>query len=284
MVGYVIDGEGEVWLEGSPAFQRRFGDPAPDFDLAGYAVRNFGCIHMRVQGDAVRFRIQPGAISRKAFFQAVRMMVDDPRDRYIFDGATPAPHLELVRNLNDAVARLEDFVEGAREPRNSIMASELLSLDRLRHPKRRTLRDLIGQWKRLRGRLPDDPLTPFRTAGLLGRAIVARPLPGSGTRIRFFGPQLGVYDPDWAERAIGLDLEDQPDASYGAWSARGYQEVRLAGRPRLELVDAFIREPGKPSMRHRYERLLLPWTAADGAVLVSGASILRTRFTAVGAT
>lgn len=277
MVGYVIDGEGEVWLEGSRSFRRRFGDPSPDFDLAGYAVRNFGCIHMRLQGDTARFRIQPGAISVKAFAQAVKMMVDEPCDRYIFDGAMPAPHLEMVRNLNDAVARLEDFVEGVREHRDSIVASELLSLERLRHPKRAMLRDLLTQWRRLHGRLPSDPLVPFRSAGVLGRAILARPRPG-GTKIRFFGPQLDVYDAGWPERAIGLDLEAQPDPTYGAWSAQGYQEVRLAARPRLELVDAVIREPAKPALRHRYERLLLPWQAADGSALVSGTSILRTRF------
>jgi hypothetical protein len=277
MVQYVIDNEGRVWTAGSRELHRHFGYPQPDFDLVDYAVRNFGCIHVRMHGTAMRIRLSPGAIGQKAVAATARMMIDDPCDRYVFEFGMTSPYLEIVSNLNDALARLEAFRDVVELRCGSIVVGEELSLGRLRHPKRRQLRDLIKEWKSRRGFLTRDLLAPFQAPGLVGRTIMTRIARG-GARVEYFGPRLDVYEPGWSLSVVGRYLCEQPDPEYGESSARGYEEVALAERPRLELVDAVIRTPGRRPLRSRYERLLLPWKAADGATFVSGASVVRTRF------
>ncbi len=280
MADYIIDGEGEVWVVGSREFQRRFGYPHPDFDLADYAVRNFGCVRLRNHGAALRLHLAPETISERTFGSTVRMMVNHPRDRYAFEIGALGSCVEIVSNLNDSIARLEDFRGGIEWRCGTIVVSEELSLGRLRHPKRGRLRELIKEWKRLRGHLSRDVLAPFELSDVAGRTVLAR-MQGQGrTRIEHFGARLDVYGTGWHERAIGLDLEEQPDPAYAAGTAKGYREVAATERPRLELVDALIRAPGRHPQRSRYERLLLPWRSSDGATFVSGASVLRTRFAA----
>jgi hypothetical protein len=280
MVERVIDARGVVWDAHSRDLQRHLGYPAPDFDLVGYAIRNLDFIALRWRGGTARLRLAPRPVSHDAFAAAVRLLVDAPAERYLFEIGADASYIELVANLNDAIARLEDFVEDIATRGGSIVVDEPLSLDRLRHPKRRQLRLLLREWRRREGKLPrKDMLGPFDAAGLRGRSIMTR-VTSSCAQIEFFGPRLDVYDETWSDRAIGRNLADQPDPAYGENTARGYREVGAAGEPRLELVDALIRAPDRAPQRSRYERLLLPWTTADGTMFVSGSSLLRTRFSA----
>jgi hypothetical protein len=207
----------------------------------------------------------------------VKQMIAADCRRFVFEMWPSAPHLEIIGNLNDAVARLEDLLDGGYAQRTDPILCEPLSLGRLRHPKRAPLCSLIKQWKRMRGQLGRNPLLPFEEAGVAKRTVLTRSYGEGRALIEFFGPRLDVFDPGWIDRAIGLDIEDQPDPVYGEGSARGYHEVQVLEQPRLELVDAVINAPGRPRQRSRYERLVLPWKAADGTLFVSGASLLRTR-------
>jgi hypothetical protein len=266
-------------MAGSSELQKHLGYPSPDFDLIGYAIRNLGFILVSCFRNAMRIRANLGSVARRTVASAIELTMAGDYDRFAFEVGVVAPSVEIIGNLNDAIARLEDLLEAtAQHDRPAAIVCEELSLGRLRHPKRAHLCRLIKEWKRTRGRLPRHLLAPFEETGVAERTVLTRTYGDRGARIEFFGPRLDVFDPGWSARAIGLDLEDQPDPIYGIGTARGYHEVQGLERPRLELVDAVINAPGRPRLRSRYERLLLPWKAPDGTVFVSGASLLRTRF------
>jgi hypothetical protein len=254
--------------------------PAPDFDIVSYAVRNCGWLHLRESRQLFRIRLRPEAFTRAAFDRAVERMVMAPKGtRFVFDHEERVPATDVLLNLNDAVAHLEDLMRFADE--TSVRAtffSEELSLGRLRHPKRRVLRDLIKSWKRDRGVLPTELAAPFRAVGAGERFVVANTTRRRCT-VAQFGMGITVFGPRWSEQVVGRELEEQPDSRYGERSAETYHEVFRTEAPRFELIDAVIRpSDDRPVQRCRYERLVLPWRSATGDMFVSGTSYLRTRF------
>jgi hypothetical protein len=255
--------------------------PAADFDIIAYAVRNCGWLHLRWERQTLRIRLRPQNFSRAAYRTAVEHMVAAPRGtRFVFEQEGETLPIGVLSNVNDAVAHLEDMMSFAGEgSARATFFSEELSLGRLKHPKRRVLRELIKSWKRDRGVLPNRELAaPFRAVGAGERFVVTKTTRRRCT-VAEFGMGITVFGPEWSEAVIGRELEDQPDRSYGERSAQTYHEVYRTNAPRFELIDALIRpSDGRPVQRCRYERLVLPWLTESGEMFVSGTSYLRTRF------
>jgi hypothetical protein len=65
------------------------------------------------------------------------------------------------------------------------------------------------------------------------------------------------------------------DRAYGGWVAESYARALAEGRLRLETCDATFRTGEAASIRARYDRVLIPWTAKSGDRLILGISIRR---------
>jgi hypothetical protein len=276
MYDVMVSGEGELYGSDPFSLMQALEYPHAGIDLRLYAIRNLGWIRIQTRPTLIRLQLRPMAFTRAAYETAVRLMTDEEKATFVFDREEAMPVTDVVRNFNDAVAHLEDLMSFAGESScRATFFSEALSLGRLRHPKRRVLRDLAIIWKRAGGLLADDLLEPFREVNSRERFVLVRTTGRRGT-IQHFGHGITCFGA--TEPLLGRDIEDQPDPVYGENTARGFHEVHLAAFPRLELVDSVIRPPGRPVQRARYDRLLLPWRAVDGSGFVSSTSILRTRF------
>jgi len=276
MYDLMVSAEGE--LHGSDPFSlmRALDYPHADVDLRLYAIRNLGWMRVRTKPGLFRVQLRPLSFSRQAFEAMIRLMADEDETTFVFDREDEMPVTDVVRNFNDAVAHLEDLLSFAGESSyRSNFFCESLSLGRLRHSKRRVLRDLVISWKRARGILTEDLIEPFRQVDSRGRFVVVRTTRSRG-KIAHFGNGITCFGS--TEKLVGRDIEDQPDPIYGENTARGFYEIHRAASPRLELVDSVIRPPGGQVQRCRYDRLLLPWRTVDGSRFVSSTSVLRTRF------
>jgi hypothetical protein len=272
----MVNTEGELCGSDPFSLMRALDYPHADIDLRLYAVRNLGWIRIRMKPGLIRLHLRPLSFTRATYETAVALMAEEKKPTFVFDREEAMPVTDVLRNFNDAVAHLEDLMSFAGEGSSrSSYFSEVLSFGRLRHPKRRILRDLAIAWRRARGLLADDLLAPFREVNSRDRFVLVRTAGRRGT-IEHFGSGITCFGD--TEPLVGRDIEDQPDPIYGENTARGFREVHLAAFPRLELVDAVIRPPGCPVQRARYDRLLLPWRTRDGSRFVSSTSILRTRF------
>jgi hypothetical protein len=279
MYDYLVDPEGQVLPAYTYLLARAVGYRSPEFDLRGYAIRNLGWIRVRRRRGLFRIGLRPMGFGRATFEAAMRLMLEEDAGlRYVFDRSDDSHTIDVLTNVNDAIAHFEDLMSFAGESSyRSSYFSEELSLGRLRSPKRRVLQDLIKNWKKMRGELSDDVLEPFRAVGSNERFVVATAWQ-SRCKLTHFGAGITVFGEQWNQPDADRDLEEMPDPVYGERSARGFHEVHLAEFPRLELVDALIRPPGRPVQRCRYDRLLLPWRSRGGAPMVSSTSVLRTRF------
>jgi hypothetical protein len=272
----MVNDEGELCPSDPFSLMQALDYPHADVDLRLYAIRNLGWIRIRTRPGLIRLHLRPMAFTRAAYETAVSLMTEERRPIFVFDREEAMPVSDVLRNFNDAVAHLEDLMSFAGEDSSRCgFFNEVLSFGRLRHPKRRVLRDLAITWRRARGFLTDDVLAPFRQVNSRDRFVLVRTAGRHGT-IEHFGSGITCFGA--TEPLVGRDIEDQPDPIYGENTARGFREVHLAAFPRLELVDAIIRAPGCPVQRARYDRLLLPWRTRDGRRFVSSTSILRTRF------
>ena len=100
------------------------------------------------------------------------------------------------------------------------------------------------------------------------RTLVLRQLPSSSRLVyEHFGTGIKVMRPCEAFAMIGCDAHDVPDQEYGSWVAGCSDEALSRRRLRLEAVRATVRTSG-PTLRVRYDRLLMPWrTERDRYVL-----------------
>src|SRR5690349_5233141 len=88
--------------------------PKPDFDIVGYAVRNCGWLHLRSSRRLLRIRLRPQGFSRAAYTAAVALMLEAEKGtRFVFDHEDGQLGTDVLLNLNDAIAHLEDLMSFA---------------------------------------------------------------------------------------------------------------------------------------------------------------------------
>jgi hypothetical protein len=235
-----------------------------------------GSVWLRFDGDGARLKLRTEIFTQACFERIARLVIEHRLSRLVIE--RDGEPVEIVRNGNDILARL-DFLRGCspgEKPRDSFIRARL-DLARLRHVKRHRLASAFASWRQSRGRLSRD-LEPLDRFGALqgGHLLVSRK--GSDQAVIRQWPENVVRYTDCDTTAlVGRDLADQPDKTFGPWSAKPYHEV--VGRPAawLDLIEAVVRPPKAPPMIVRYERLLLPWRASSGEVWLSGTQLVRSR-------
>jgi hypothetical protein len=277
----LIDRDGASWFNGSTTLRRRLG-PSPDIDLAGYVVRNMGFARLRRRDDLIRLTIRAGQMGYATLEAVVRYLLTERWRRLVIEHAESVPAFEIFGEIEEAVARLQDLSAPSAmlAPRDRFFNQEL-SLQRLGAPGQESFRALMKLWRTSRGQLTPEKILTLMPAPLKARMTLTRmtapAATGNRAIVEHIGPGFQVFDACWALNAVGRDLEEQPDPTYGGRSARAYHDVAGLGQPRLELVDAVIDVPGRTVRRSRYDRLMLPWRSR-GEIFVCGASVLRSSY------
>src|SRR5205807_2233001 len=109
--------------------------------------------------------------------------------------------------------------------------------------------------------------------GMLSRLIIVGVTPGRGEpQWRFIGDGHKWIGDNYHLRGIGEKVQNMPDKDYGNWATEYYKSVAIARQPRYDLVTGMIKyqdTDGKPAVRRRYERLMLPWRTTSAEVFVT---------------
>jgi hypothetical protein len=276
----LIDDRGSLWHAGAPELRRRLGYPNPDFDLAGYAVRNLGFVLVREKGVSVHVSLRPALVRPPALAALFYRLAEVSPDRLLLSYLQGRWLHEIMRSSYEAMLRLEDLVYAAayRQPRSAYLVQRH-SLAPRRHSALERLGPLLAVWRLTGGRYPDRLTDLLGALDLLDRALVLRN-PAGTDRLVFDhrGTAFSFYQPCWNLLAIGRDLEDQPDRDYGVRTAETYRAALAEGEPRFEAVDAVINTPGRDVRRSRYDRLILPWRGSEGDRFTTGVSVLRSSY------
>jgi hypothetical protein len=272
----LIDGSGESWPANSWMLARRIGYRDPRTDLASFAVRERGFIHLRPFDDGVRVALRPGGFSRITLAGAMQALneLEPCRILMLVLGAERG-QAELFGSVFAFVERAESLTTDApfevKVPRYSVERA----LRNLGTPDFADARPIVELWRGRRGALDNDVWKELAAHRAWLRAVVARKVPGTSHLVtHYFGLGHRHLRPCETLMALGRELHERPDRDYGAWVAQSYAEGLWDCRVRIDSVRARVHTSAAATLLARYDRVLMPWRSGSDT-FVMGISIRR---------
>jgi hypothetical protein len=267
----LIDDLGEEHSWPSSAMLREFEALEADYDPLSYAVRNLGFVLIIDRAGSLRLRLRPLLVSNRAIAALFYWLAERRPARSALSWYDETWHDEVCGGPKQLYQRLTDILHSsARSVLSEPYLATRRSLDAVLDPPGHPFAPLLQAW--LRGSR-EDLLASAQRQGLWQRAMVAQRHPESGAFcFRHSGGSIQLYGAEWTEKAAGRRLSEQPDSAYGSWIEQGCAAVDEAGTARVELVHAAVVGADRQLRRWRYERLMLPFQAADGRRVVMSIS------------
>lgn len=274
----LVTGEGKWVLPDSDEFLAALGDPAPDYDAVGFAVRNLGFVKFQVLDRLVtEIELCPRNVDLRALLAVEKLLCEAGtnlfRIRYLADewqSEISASAMHTLERLRELCAPVFEPVLTERfrvEPRDaSVLFDTQVGRDT-------SLGRMAMKWRVAFGNF--DPLVMSVAArnDLLSTLAVVGIRPKDPRPIlRFFGDSHRWAGDTYRFNGIGQPVEAMPDHEYGAWLSQFYESVASNGQPRYDVITADMQyhgEAGKPHRVSRYERLLLPWRASGETLVTS---------------
>jgi hypothetical protein len=267
--------EGTCLLPDGEEFLAALGDPNPDYDAVGFAVRNLGFIKFQVLDRLVtEIELHPRNVDRGCLL-AVERQLRKPgtklfRIKYLESGWRS----EISASAEHTIARLHELCAPAAEPSSTARFQvEPQDPTALMRDAGNPLRLLTQKWRTSFGNFDSSVIDLAFSSNLLPLlAITGFDKPDSDPVFRFIGEGHRWATRKYQITSIGEKVEDTPDKEFGHWAAEYHRAAAASGRPRYDLVTAGLQiaqEAGKPQRTLVYERLLLPWRGLAGEVLIT---------------
>ncbi len=264
--------DGEWVFPDGAEFLAALGDPDPDYDAVGFAVRNFGFIKFEIiNSSAVEIELHPRNVMPAALAAVHKQIAESAfrlfRIKY-FDGEWRS---EITASAEQALSRLRELCAPVFEPsRQDRFASEPRDLKRLLRDEVSVMRLATQKWRASFGYFDESVISFAIKYHLLSRLVIIGVGPQQSDPVfRFIGEgHANWLDVEHHLSAIGQKLENLPDKDYGGWASEFYKNAAGTGQPLYDCVSATIQKPSEPYTT-RYERLLLPWKTPSKETLVT---------------
>ena len=269
-----VDHKGSTWLASELRQRYRLTAFSSNQNAVDWAIKNVGLVLIGETDRSVRVRLRLAKTPAIALAEALHQLACTDQRRAsisIFDGEWQHSLFPSAQIAAEQLAALaisvfsnpstdllrRRFSPTALEPSSDLneIFIRVHSLD-----VRTTLQDVIHQ-------LPDS---------LANRVIILETSQAhSRLTIRHVGSGFTIFDPRWVARAVGRDMEDQPDTKYGRWTSERYRTASESMTPVADEIDAVVENPyDRTRHRSRYRRLILPIACRKGRVLLLGCSTL----------
>ena len=271
----LIDPQARVWEVERAETYRQFGLGGSAEDLMCWAVARHGCVGVARGPRLWRLMVCRQNLSEIVIEMVAARLDHDPRRVVIEQVAESQPAVDLMLSVGDVLTRLRSLHEragsGLVESRfeSGDMALEDLKLG----PP--ALDAAYRHWRRRRGLLTASALRRCLDQPLGGSQLLARIGPDGEPVSETLPGYVKFWGQTDLSRLIQAPLVEHPDRRYGMAVAGGFRRVDRLEAPHLEIVDALVQAEGQAPHRLRYDRLLLPWRAADGSRFVSSSSYPR---------
>jgi len=273
----LITAEGKWVLPDSEEFFAALGDPNPDYDAVGFAVRNLGFIKFQVLDRIVtEIDLHPRNVDPRALLALEKLLDEAGTKLFRIQYLEAEWHSEILPSAEHTLARLRELCAPVFEPPPPTDRFQASPLD----PKHLfgayadqsgDLGLLARKWRVSFGQYDDSLISFAVQMGLIDRLMIAEVSHDREDPVfRFLGNGFSFLDQNFRFRGVGQRLQDFPDKAYGQWLADFYKAVASSGQPRYDIVSATITGAAnpKPYSTH-YERLLLPWRTGPNGTLVS---------------
>jgi hypothetical protein len=270
----LVTSDGQWVLGGSARFLAALGDPDPDYDAIGFAVKNLGFIKFETLVDSiVEIELHPRNVALPALLAAQQELLLSQVRLFRIKYFDTSWRSEITASRDQAIARLSELCAPSFElPPADRFLVEPGDYTKLFDDNRAPLRPLLQKWRMSFGHFDPTVISLAVEHGLLSRMIIFGLKPREFEPVfRFVGDRHGWLGANSQITAIGVKVTDQPDKDYGGWVSQFYKSVASSGQPRYDIVKAAIQTPSGPDPAYitRYERLLLPWRTPSDEVFVT---------------
>ena len=268
--GLLIDDRGKTWATGSIQLANHFRNQELDVDPVEYSIRNLGFMLLRDSRAGTRVSLRAGGFSLLTLTSALFLLADRRPSRILlaaFGGENWS--YEFFADLSAFAWRAEDLAAS----KSTVSRSPWLSVPRdiasLDMPNYQRFAPLVRLWRDHRGSFSEDLEHMLKSSELLRHSVLARQRSSSSSlTIEHYGSGSVMLRPCEGLLAVGRELRELPDRSYGEWIANGYSRAISDQEIKLENVRAQYRTSQERTVRARYDRILLPWRARGGESFV----------------
>lgn len=273
----LITADGKWVLPDSEEFLAALGDPSPDYDAVGFAVRNLGFVKFQVLDRLVtEIELHPRNVELHALLALERLLGEVGTNLFRIKYLEDEWHSEISASVEHTLARLHELCAPVFEPPPSErfhvepQDPEILFGQARRHEG---IGQLAMKWRVAFGKFDDKVLEIAGRNDLLPlTAIVAFNTRESQAVFRYIGNGHRYTSRQFHVDAIGDKVENMPDREYGHWITEFHRSVASSGQPRFDRITATIDGHGDDGKRRRslsYYRLLLPWRTPSGELLIT---------------
>jgi len=277
-LGLLIDDRGQAWSDDAPELYRRLGCQAAGFDLAGYAVRNLGFVHLRPHSCGMRVDLRASCFTTESLITTLYAIADRQPPRILLASFTGEQwRYEICSDIGFFTKRAQALAAGEPVRSKRLFAFDL-DAKALRSSRYRAVRPMLKHWRSARGRMDEGFDAIFNETFFQERATLVRSV-GRESRFVFehFGAGIKTMTPDELMQLKGRDICDVHDREYGAWVAESFAEAAFGQRPRVAAIRAAIKTSEGLTVLGTYSRVLLPWRRGADETFVLGISVLRER-------
>jgi hypothetical protein len=279
-----VTAEGKRVLPDSEEFLASLGDPDPDYDAGGFAVRNLGFVKFQVLDRLVtEIELHPRNVDVRALHALEGLLAEAGTKLFRIKYLEDSWRSEISSSAEHTMVRLRELcapvLQLAANERFHIEPQDPSVLFDTQTGRAEALGRMAIKWRVAFGNFDPSVMGLVSHTGLLPLFTIVGFEPRETRPIlRFFGEAHRWAGDGYRVNGIGHPVEAMPDKEYGNWLAQFYDSVATKGQPRYDLVTAQMEyqgEAGKPRRAVRYERLLLPWRTPAGEVLVTSCSKLK---------
>ena len=272
-----VSPEGELLVPGTPAFYDRIGYRNPDFDLGDYAIRNMGFVSIaRLSADRVRLRFRPDLVGGRTIDELNRYLRQRPVQNVEIEYLDRDWETESWPNDQTLVHRVIELCgRSVKQTDQHPYRVEPLELQAAAEDYSHPLKPMFQKWRASLGQFNETTLPFLQRFGFFSKLVIlSAAREGDPLRFQFLGSGIEMYDEETLCRLVGQPFTDQPDKDYAAWINSQYIHFLGSKQPRLDCVEAKVHHSTRQMRSVRYERLLLPWHASNGAALLTITSVL----------
>ena len=272
----LVTGDGKWVLPDSEEFRAALGDPNPDYDAVGFAVRNLGFVKFQVLDRLVTEieLLHPRNVERAGSLLALERLLGEVgtnlfRIRYLEDEWRS----EISSLAEHTVARLRELCAPVFEPPSAEkFSADIKNYDQLGRDGAVSLRLFAQKWRTAFGNFDSDVISFAVDHRILPRMMITQIAQPNSDPVF----QLYRRRSRGARRTLSVRGPRPPHAEHAGqglrrrWIAEFYKAVAASAPAALRHRPApTSRISAGASQVIRYERLLLPWKTSSGGVLVS---------------
>jgi hypothetical protein len=270
--GILVDDQGEAWADGSAELRRKLATDRTGQALSGYVVKTLGFVLIRSSRTGCVISMDADTVSPYALIGTLYWLTDNRPERVVVEQVRAANTPQLMFRYDQAVT----FVAQKCDARSS---RPLFT----RHPIMLGNSPFAARWEAVKEIVTSPDIQehvqlPILDKLLQGYFTLSRRDPetgrymiehvGNGIAGHVFGSNGRAW-PALGKLPKGKTFANMSDEAYGTWLDDTFSALSEDTAPFCEFVEATLGASTHMPQRIKYSRLVLPYTRASGAYLLT---------------